>query len=62
MTGWHHYITYEYDLIIQISGGATTWASQDGRPRSLQVRFRVYLLTVKVAENEKDDLKNIEKT
>jgi len=36
------------------SGGATTRASQGGRPRSLQVRFRVYLLTVKVAENEKD--------
>ena len=36
------------------SGGATTRASQGGRPKSLQVRFRVYLLTVKVAENEKD--------
>ena len=36
------------------SGGATTRASQGGRPRSLQVRFRVYLLIVKVAENEKD--------
>ena len=36
------------------SGGATTRASQGGRPMSLQVRFGVYLLTVKVAENEKD--------
>ena len=36
------------------SGGATTRASQGGRPRSLQMRFRVYLLTVNVAENEKD--------
>jgi len=36
------------------SGGATTRASQGGRPRSLQVRFRVYLLIVKVVENEND--------
>ena len=39
---------------VIISGGATTRASQGGRPRSLQVRFKVYLLTVKVVENEKD--------
>ena len=40
--------------VASASGGATTRASQGGRPRSLQVTFRVYLLTLNVAENEKD--------